>query len=258
MQRHRLGGPAPVRRRDREDLYRRRSAFLQPGRWTALRSDRVTIRAAAGLCRSVQRCRRGDGRYLARTARRLAARSGAGSVTIGWRDDLLGFWFGLDPEQWWKADSRLDLDIRKRFLDLWEEQRENVPGHFLGDPRDALAAVILFDQFPRNMFRGHADQFSTDPLALAVAKGAVDKGLDDRLAPQERGFLYMPFQHSEAIADQRRSLALFTALGDAYQLRYAKMHHDVIDRFGRFPHRNPILGRKPRAAEIEAGDVVPW
>ena len=177
---------------------------------------------------------------------------------MSWRDDLLDFWFGLEPEQWFKADPRLDLEIRKRFLDLWERERENVPGHFLGSPRDALAGVILFDQFPRNMFRGHADQFSTDPLAIAIAGGAVDKGLDEQLEPRQRGILYMPFQHSENLADQRRSVALFTALGDACQLRYAHLHHDVIDRFGRFPHRNAILGRPPRPAEIAAGDVVPW
>jgi uncharacterized protein (DUF924 family) len=133
-----------------------------------------------------------------------------------------------------------------------------VPDRYLGSPREALAGVILFDQLPRNIYRGHADQFMTDPLALAIAKGAVEKGFDHELERQERGFLYMPFQHSENIEDQRRSLALFTALGDAYQLRYARLHHDVIDRFGRFPHRNPILGRQPRPAEIEAGDVVPW
>jgi uncharacterized protein (DUF924 family) len=175
-----------------------------------------------------------------------------------WRDELLAFWFSLRPEQWWRADEALDRTIRKRFLHLWEEQRENVAAHFLGSARDALAAAILFDQLPRNMFRGHADQFSTDPLALAVAKGAVERGLDHELAPEERGILYMPFQHSEDLGDQRRSLALFTALGDPYQLGYARKHHDIIERFGRFPHRNAILGRTPRAAEIEAGKVVPW
>ena len=108
------------------------------------------------------------------------------------------------------------------------------------------------------MFRGHADQFATDQLALAIAKGAVDKGFDEELEPRERGFLYMPLQHSENLGDQNRSLLLFTALGDDEQLGYAKKHHDVIERFGRFPHRNAMLGRSPRLAEIAAGDVFPW
>jgi uncharacterized protein (DUF924 family) len=177
---------------------------------------------------------------------------------VTWRDEVLAFWFGLAKEQWWKADPALDAEIRDRFLALWEEKRANVPETFLGSARDALAAVILFDQFPRNMMRGHADQFSTDPLALAIAKGAVDRKLDDAMSPAERGFLYMPFQHSEDLGDQKRSVALFTALGDPYQLGYARKHHDVIERFGRFPHRNSILGRPPRPAEIEAGEVVPW
>ena len=177
---------------------------------------------------------------------------------MAWRDDVLGFWFGLEPERWWKADPALDGEIGERFLGLWETERENVPEAFLGSARDAVAAVILFDQFPRNMLRGHADQFSTDPLALAVARGAVDRRLDEAMSPAERGFLYMPFQHSEDLKDQKRSVALFTALGDDDQLRFAKKHFDVIERFGRFPHRNPILGRPPRPAEIEAGDVVPW
>ena len=138
------------------------------------------------------------------------------------------------------------------------EKRRLPPDRFLGDPRTALAAVILFDQLPRNMFRGHADQFMTDPLALAVAKGAVDRGHDERLTKDEKTFLYMPFQHSEVLADQRRSLTLFTALGDDYLLGYAKKHHALIERFGRFPHRNAMLGRAPRAEENAAGDVVPW
>ena len=177
---------------------------------------------------------------------------------MDWQDEVLAFWFALGRERWWKADPALDAAIRRRFLALWEKERENLPGAFLASARDAIAAVILFDQFPRNMFRGHAEQFSSDPLALAVAKGAVERRLDEAMSPVERGFLYMPFQHSEDLGDQQRSLALFTALGDDYQLGYAQKHHDVVARFGRFPHRNPILGRPPRAAEIEAGDVTPW
>jgi uncharacterized protein (DUF924 family) len=181
-----------------------------------------------------------------------------GSVRDDWRSDVLKFWFGLDPQLWWRGPPELDEQVRDRFLGLWEEKRDLPPESFLADPLTALAATILFDQFPRNMFRGHADQFSTDPLALAIAKGAVGRGLDEALEPKERGFLYMPFQHSEQIDDQNRSLLLFTALGDPEQLRYAKLHHDVIARFARFPHRNAILGRAPRADEIAAGDVVPW
>jgi uncharacterized protein (DUF924 family) len=169
----------------------------------------------------------------------------------------LGYWFSLRPEQWW-SDKSLDVEIAERFGALWEEQSGRMPGDFLGSPQEALAAVILFDQFPRNMFRGHADQFATDHLALAVAKAAIERGHDDALGQAERGFLYMPFQHSEDLDDQQRSLRLFTALGDAEQLLFAKLHHDVIERFGRFPHRNAVLGRAPRPEEVAAGDVVPW
>ena len=178
-----------------------------------------------------------------------------------WQDEVVDFWFGLAPEQWWKGGEALDAEIAERFTELWEEQRSFPAAHFLGSARDALAAVILFDQFPRHIFRGHADQFSTDPLALAIAKGAVERALDEQLTPQQRGFLYMPYQHSEDLDDQRRSLGLFSALaadGEDDQLRYAKLHHEVIERFGRFPHRNAMLGRTPRPDEVAAGDVVPW
>ena len=175
-----------------------------------------------------------------------------------WRRNALTYWFGLKPEQWWKSDPALDEEIRERFQNRWGEERRLPVDSFLDDPLTALAAVILFDQFPRNMFRGDAEQFATDHLALAIAKGAVDRGFDEKLPPQERPFLYMPFQHSEAIADQKRSLQLFTALGDDYLLGYAKKHHDLIERFGRFPHRNAMLGRAPRPAEVAAGDVFPW
>jgi uncharacterized protein (DUF924 family) len=179
-------------------------------------------------------------------------------LTQDWRADVLKFWFGLTYDQWWCGGSEIDHSIRQNFLRLWAEKRELPVERFLGDPLTALAAVILFDQFPRNMFRDHADQFATDRLALAIARAAVDKGFDEQLEPQERGFLYMPFQHSEDLADQNRGLLLFTALGDDKQLGYAKKHHEVIERFGRFPHRNKVLGRAPRPEELAAGDVFPW
>ena len=175
-----------------------------------------------------------------------------------WRRDVLTYWFGLTPEQWFKSDPAVDADITERFHDLYERKRELPASSFLEDPLTALAAIILFDQFPRNMFRGHADQFQTDHLALAIAKGAVERGLDDQVDQKERVFVYMPFQHSESLADQNRSVQLFTALGDDYNLGFAKKHRDVIERFGRFPHRNAMLGRAPRPDEAAAGDVVPW
>ena len=175
-----------------------------------------------------------------------------------WRGDILRFWFGLDRDQWWKADPALDHGIRQQFLKLWSEKRQLPADAFLDDPLTALAAVILFDQFPRNMFRGHADQFATDHLALAIAEAAIDRGLDSELETQERGFLYMPFQHSEDMARQKRSLLLFTELGDPEQLKYAHVHHHLIERFGRFPHRNALLGRASRPGEIAAGADKPW
>ncbi len=171
---------------------------------------------------------------------------------------ILDFWFSRSWDEWWRSDPAFDAEIKRRFLALWEEEREHLPEDFLGDPVTAVAAVILFDQFPRNMFRGHADQFSTDPLALAIAKGAVERDFDDGMTSERRGFLYMPFQHSEDLADQRRSVLLFTALGNAEHLKFARRHHDVIEQYGRFPHRNAILGRKPTALEAAAGEVVPW
>jgi uncharacterized protein (DUF924 family) len=179
-------------------------------------------------------------------------------VSTDWIGDVVRFWFGQPDERWWKADPAFDSEVRDRFEQLWNQKRE-LPVHCLLDyPLAALAAVVLFDQFPRNMFRGTAEQFATDHLALQVAEEAVDRGFDDQLEPRERGVLYMPFQHSERLADQNRSVQLFTALGDDFQLGFARKHHDVIARFGRFPHRNAMLGRAPRPDEVAAGDVVPW
>jgi uncharacterized protein (DUF924 family) len=179
-------------------------------------------------------------------------------VTPDWRSDVLKFWFGLDPKQWWKGGPVLDHRIKQDFLKLWFEKRQLPVNEFLTDPLTAAAAVILFDQFPRNMFRGTAEQFATDHLALAIAKEALAVGFDAQLAHDERKFLYMPFEHSEDLDDQNRAVLLFSELGDEEQVKYAKLHRDVIARFGRFPHRNKMLGRDPRPDEIAAGDVFPW
>lgn len=175
-----------------------------------------------------------------------------------WRGDILKFWFGLNPDQWWDGGPALDHRIRERFLKLWSEKRQLPVDAFLTDPLTALAGVILFDQLPRNMFRRSADQFATDHIALAIAKAAVDKEFDKTLQPTERKFLYMPFQHSENISDQNRSVLLFAEIGDSEQVGYAKKHRDIIERFGRFPHRNALLGRAPRSDELAAGNVEPW
>ena len=177
---------------------------------------------------------------------------------MSWVERVLEFWFGLGPDKWWRGGDEVDALCREGFLDLHDEKRQLPPESFLGDPRAALAAVILFDQLPRNMFRGHADQYMTDPLALAVARSAVDRGYDDGMTKDEKTFLYMPFEHSENLADQRHAVALFTAIGDDWLLDFAKKHCDIIARFGRFPHRNAMLGRAPRSDEIAAGDIVPW
>ena len=184
--------------------------------------------------------------------------TGRESTDGDWRERVLEFWFGLDPDRWFRGGDELDRLVRDRFLELWEEKRQLPVDTFVADARTALAAVILFDQFPRNMFRSHADQFSTDHLGLAIAREAVAREFDAELDTAERKFLYMPFQHSEDLADQRRALLLYSALGDAEALHYARLHHDIIERFGRFPHRNGVLGRAPRAIEIAAGEVVPW
>ena len=175
-----------------------------------------------------------------------------------WRSDVLKFWFGLKPDQWWNGEAELDHRIRQQFLKLWTLERQLPVDSFLTDALTAVVAVILFDQFPRNMFRGHAEQFATDHLALGVAKAAIDREYDEELTPNERAFLYMPFQHSENLADQKRSVLLFTELGNDQWLDHAKKHLGVIERFGRFPHRNAILGRVPRADELAAGDADPF
>ena len=177
---------------------------------------------------------------------------------MSWQSDILGFWFGLEDERHWEVDPKLDAICRGRFLSPWEEQRFRPAADFLGSADEALAAILLFDQMPRNMFRGDARSFASDPLARDIAAGAVDRGYDQQLQVERRIFLYMPFEHSEELADQDRSVALFQAIGDDFYTGFARKHRDVIARFGRFPHRNAVLGRSSTDEEIAFGLNPPW
>ncbi|MGI8725778.1 MAG: DUF924 family protein [Methyloceanibacter sp.] len=159
-------------------------------------------------------------------------------------DDIIGFWFDeLSPRDWYRSDDNVDAAIVERFGPVYDELGSGVPADWLETPRGTLAAILVLDQFPRNMFRGDAPSFATDARALALAKRAIDKGMDAKLPPQQRAFIYLPFQHSEDAADQARSVALFTALGNPLNLDFALRHQTIVARFGRFPHRNGTLGR---------------
>jgi uncharacterized protein (DUF924 family) len=172
--------------------------------------------------------------------------------------EILTFWFGEPPlverDVWFRKDSAFDATIRARFGDAIAAARAGAFGEWCHDPHGALARVIVLDQFTRNVYRGTAEAFSGDERALATADDALAKGFDRTLAPVERWFLYMPFVHSEDRAMQERAVAVFSALAMetdlASPLGWAKRHADVIRRFGRFPHRNAILGRTSTPEEI--------
>jgi uncharacterized protein (DUF924 family) len=170
-----------------------------------------------------------------------------------WAAELVHLWFhDLRPRDWFATDPRVDDLLRRRFARELTALRGRPPREFLSDPRTALAAVLLFDQLPRNLYRGTPRAFATDPLARAIAKAALDRGWDGGLTAAQRQFLAMPLMHSEAIADQRRALASYARLGPRHGWPFARAHHRMIARFGRFPHRNAVLGRTSSATEIVA------
>jgi len=165
--------------------------------------------------------------------------------------DVLKFWFDeLKPRQWFKADMALDDQIRLRFGAVHGKLSQSVPGAWRAGPREVLAAVIVLDQFSRNIHRGKASAFANDAAALSLAEEAIDKGFDRALSITERQFLYMPFQHSEDATTQARSVELFESLREPNAAKYAHAHRDIIARFGRFPHRNAILGRASTQEEL--------
>ena len=149
-------------------------------------------------------------------------------------------------------DPRVDWLLRRRFRRELTVLGSRPPGEFLDDPQTALAAVLLFDQLPRNLFRKSPRAYAFDPLARAIATSSLDRGWDRPLTAAQRQFLAMPLMHSECIADQQRCLAYFARLGPRYGWPYARSHYRMIARFGRFPPRNEVLGRKGTAAERRA------
>jgi uncharacterized protein (DUF924 family) len=176
-----------------------------------------------------------------------------------WAADLLYFWFHrLGPGDWFGADDRVDDELRRRYARWLAALHLRPAAEFLADRQTARAAVLLFDQVPRNIHRRSARAFATDPLARAIAKVALARGWDRDLNVPERQFLAMPLMHSEDMADQRASLRYYAALGRLEILAFARSHHRMIARFGRFPHRNEVLGRSSVPAEraaVEAGSA---
>jgi len=170
--------------------------------------------------------------------------------------DILAFWREAGRDRWYKKDDAFDAEVRRRYLDLWHEAAEGKLAAWVASDDGALALTIVLDQFPRNMFRCDARTYASDPLAREVAGRAIARGADARIDPVLIEFLYMPFMHSEDLPDQLRCVELFRKTGHAENLGYAERHADIVRRFGRFPHRNRLLGRATTPEEqafLDAG-----
>ena len=157
--------------------------------------------------------------------------------------DVLAHWRALGPDRWFAAEAAVDSELRSRFLPLYAAAGKGLLRDWESDAEGALALVVVLDQFPRNMFRGNGAAFRHDALARDVAERAIARGFDKQYATLERRFFYLPFMHSENLADQERCCELCRAAGDQEGLAYAEEHAAIIRRFGRFPHRNVALGR---------------
>ena len=157
--------------------------------------------------------------------------------------DILAFWRDAGPSRWYTPDDVFDAEVCQRFLSLWQSAAAGGLSWWETSDDGALALVIVLDQFPRNMFRGDARTYASDRLAREVAHRAIDRGADARIDPVLREFLYLPLMHSERLADQLRCIELSREAGLAESAKWAEHHADIIRRFGRFPHRNRLLGR---------------
>jgi len=167
--------------------------------------------------------------------------------------DVVGYWTHAGPKKWFAKSAAFDDAIRLRFEPVHHAAARGEYAAWRETPEGCLALLLLLDQFPRNLYRGSAHAFATDPLARAIARRVVDAGFDQQVDPILRPFCYLPFEHSEAIEDQDRAVVLFeahdAATGDVSSLEWAVRHRDIIRRFGRFPHRNAALGRETTLEE---------
>jgi uncharacterized protein (DUF924 family) len=167
-------------------------------------------------------------------------------------DEILAFWFDeLEPHQWWAKDEALDQEIGERFMEIHRMACRCELADWRASARGRLAEIMVLDQFSRNIYRDSPLAFANDPLALALAQEAISRQMDRQLTAIERIFMYMPFMHSESPRIHEVAVALFTANGIATNLEFEMKHKRIIDRFGRYPHRNAILGRASTAEEIE-------
>lgn len=166
--------------------------------------------------------------------------------------DVINFWFvELEPSQWWAKDDGFDALIQDRFGSLHNQAKAGELFKWRETALGSLAEIIILDQFSRNIYRDKPESFSCDPLALALAQEAVAKGFDRELLPAERSFLYLPFMHSESELIHKEAVTLYESLGNPQNLEFELMHKTIIDRFGRYPHRNDVLGRLSTEEEVE-------
>jgi uncharacterized protein (DUF924 family) len=163
-------------------------------------------------------------------------------------DEVLAFWRDAGPEKWFSKDETFDQTCRDRFLPTYEAAARGDLNEWELTPEGALAVILLLDQFPRNMFRGQRETYKTDPVALMVADRAIERGFDHKVEPEFRRFFYLPFMHSESLRHQERSVTLNETLNED-SAKWARHHHEIVARFGRFPHRNAILKRETTPEE---------
>lgn len=173
-------------------------------------------------------------------------------MTTASPEQIRDFWFSDEMRPYWfERSDAIDQKITETFGPTYQAAHDGALDHWIETPEDALALIIALDQFPRNMFRGSPRSFESNDIALRHARAALDRGHDAQVAADARSFFYLPFMHSEDLADQERSVALYQVLGNEIGLKFAEEHRDIVARFGRFPHRNAVLGRETTEEEAE-------